>query len=234
MNRIQQALVGSTVAISALVISTLPAHASVTVGALTRQDGSPVIEDSLNNRQWLGFDVTRGLNYAQTLAATQSGGAFAGFRVAHSADAVLFVNGMLGLPNGCATGLSALCVQTENRDFERLVGESFYDYRSQFNANYDYDYAWFLSGDGSTTLAGGIEIVTQDAGADRIIINHRLNSIAGVDANLDRGTSPTGWLLFRDTPTSVPEPASLALAGLAMLAACTARRKRCSATVAQG
>ena len=229
MNRIQHAL-----AIGALALSAMPVHASITVGAMARQDGSTVIEDSLNNRQWLGWDVTRGLNYTQTLAATQAGGAFAGFRVAHSADAVLFVNGMLGLPNGCATGLSALCVQTENRDFERLVGESFYDYRSRFSANYDYDYVWFLAGDGSTTTAGGIEIFTQDAGADRVTINHRLNSIAGVDANLDRGVSPTGWLLYRDTPASVPEPGSLALAGLALLAACTARRKPGGATAAQG
>ena len=229
MNRIQHAL-----AIGALALSAMPVHASITVGAMARQDGSTVIEDSLNNRQWLGWDVTRGLNYTQTLAATQAGGAFAGFRVAQSADAVLFVNGMLGLPNGCATGLSALCVQTENRDFERLVGESFYDYRSRFSANYDYDYAWFLAGDGSTATAGGIEIFTQDAGADRVTINHRLNSIAGVDANLDRGVSPTGWLLYRDTPASVAEPGSLALAGLALLAACTARRKPGGATAAQG
>lgn len=229
MNRVQRALV-----ISALVISAMPAHASVSVGAMSRQDGSNLIEDPLNNRQWLGWDVTRGLNYTQTLAATQAGGAFAGFRVAHSADAVLFVNAMLGLPNGCATGLSALCVQTENRDLERLVGESFYDYRSRFNANYDYDYAWFLAGDGSTTMAGGIEVFTQDAGADRVTINHRLNSIAGVDANLDRGISPTGWLLYREATASVPEPGSLALAGLALLAACTARRKRDSSTPTQG
>ena len=218
MNRTQKTLLSNTLAISVLALATMQVQASVTVGAMSRQDGAAVIEDSLNNRQWLGWDVTRGLNYAQTLAAVQSGGAFAGFRVARSADAVLFVNGMLGLPNGCATGLSALCVQTENRDFERLVGESFYDYRSLFNANYDYDYAWFLSGDGSTNNAGGIEIVTQDNGADRISINHRINSIAGVDANLYRGTSPTGWLLFRDTPASVPEPGSLMLVMLAALA----------------
>lgn len=229
MNRVQRALV-----ISALVISAMPAHASVSVGAMSRQDGSNLIDDSLNNRQWLGWDVTRGLNYTQTLAATQSGGAFEGFRVALSADAVLFVNAMVGVFNGCASGLSALCVQTENGDFERLVGESFYDYRSYFNANYDYDYGFFLAGDGSTTTAGGIEIVTLDNGLDRVIINHRLNSIAGVDANLDNGHSPTGWLLFRNTPASVPEPGCLALTGLAMLAVRTARRKRGNAGATQG
>ena len=46
MNRIQHAL-----AIGALALSAMPVHASITVGAMARQDGSTVIEDSLNNRQ---------------------------------------------------------------------------------------------------------------------------------------------------------------------------------------
>ena len=68
MNRIQSAL-----AITALVTSALPAHATVSVGAMSRQDGSNYIEDSLHHRQWLGWDVTRGLNDTQTLAAIEEG-----------------------------------------------------------------------------------------------------------------------------------------------------------------
>jgi hypothetical protein len=58
----------------ALAASACAQAAPIVVGSLSREPAEQVIHDSLNNREWLGWDVTRGLNYAQTVAAIQPGG----------------------------------------------------------------------------------------------------------------------------------------------------------------
>ncbi|NUQ61377.1 MAG: hypothetical protein HUU20_02745, partial [Pirellulales bacterium] len=76
------------------------------IGSMSRDvvSNSPYIIDSLNNREWLGWDVTKGLTYAQTVAATQAGGMFAGFSIARNNDAQLFVDALIGAGNPCTPG----------------------------------------------------------------------------------------------------------------------------------
>ena len=61
----------------------------ITVGALSSNDdgSTEVITDSLNNLEWLRFDVLADLTYAQTLAAIGAGGSHEGWQIAHNAEA---------------------------------------------------------------------------------------------------------------------------------------------------
>ena len=72
-------------ALAASVSLGVAAQAStITVGSLTSADdgSTEVIVDTLNNREWLRWDVLADLTYAETLAATSSGGAYADFIIA--------------------------------------------------------------------------------------------------------------------------------------------------------
>lgn len=123
---------------AAIVAASFSAHAAVvTVGALTRDEASNTIYDSLHQRQWLGFDATRSLTYAQTVAATGAGGVFEGYHFARNGDAQLFINAM-SASNSCTVSNAANCLVGAS-NIEKVVGESHRDYRAAFNANFDLD-----------------------------------------------------------------------------------------------
>ena len=65
--------------------------ATVTSGYLSRADGSETITDTLNNRTWLGADVTKALDFTQTLAALAGGGRFDGYQMGSYEDAMKYV-----------------------------------------------------------------------------------------------------------------------------------------------
>jgi len=74
-------------AASILLVSAQVGAAIITIGSLsTETDGSSeIINGSLNNREWLRWDILAKLNYAQTVAITTievavSGSADSGFR----------------------------------------------------------------------------------------------------------------------------------------------------------
>ena len=60
------------VAIS-LIAATAAYAAPIVSGSMSREVGSDLILDSLNNREWLGWDVTKAYDFAETLAAIQTG-----------------------------------------------------------------------------------------------------------------------------------------------------------------
>ena len=207
------------IALLATVAATVssPAHAGpVTVGSLYRADGSSTIADSLNDRVWLGWEVTKGLTYAQTLTAIGVGGAFQGYTIARNTDAQLFVDALVGGPNSCtATGGGPIC-SSISREAGDLVGESF-----TFDPTFDFDRSYFLSDNGVGQEVGFIEVYSNLVGVNsHVSKRNEAFSFVAADAISD----PTGYLLYRSAASVVPEPGSFALVALSLLAAGYARK----------
>lgn len=197
---------------------------ALTLGSLSRTEGSNILVDSLNHREWLAWDINKDLSYLQTLAVIAPGGAYEGFRISERSDAMLFAGAMIGPGSTCSNlpeflPIGVFCGVTSSMA-EVLVGESFHDrdyFRRTFALDLDVDAAYFLTG-GNTYSVGRLEI----------------GSVPGQDSsvwfNQDCCTSELGasvpWLLYRDRVTAVPEPGTLMLFGLGVLALGLARGGR--------
>ena len=81
--------------LSFLVLSTNTNAAAITHGALTTNDGgSNIITDTLNNYEWLRFDILAPLTYAEAVSVlgTQDGG---GWSIANTEHAIMFIDALL-------------------------------------------------------------------------------------------------------------------------------------------
>lgn len=188
-----------------------PSRASVvTVGSFSRDTAASVIVDSLNQREWLGWDITKGFNFEATLAATAVGGLFEGFTIAGNADAQLFVDAIFGPSgtNNCTQTGAAVCGITGST-LDALVGEN---YASPGTLS-DSDLIFFLSDNGVGQEAGLISVNTFN-NQSSVYKNNEAMAIAPTGA---ASYATAGWLLYRATPTNtVPEPGTLALIAAAL------------------
>ena len=205
-----------------IAFATAAQSAPITIGSLSSNDdgSTEVVTDSLNNREWLRWDILDDLTYAETVAATGAGGAYDGWTIGDINDAQLFVDALLGTPNSCTTAQSvSTSCGTFTGSMVQLVGDN--------HGLGDGDaFAWFLSNNGTGAEAGFLFSVDQSG---EIFKRNEYNAIATTDQFAANGTAssdPVSWLLYRDVP-AVPVPAGLPLllTGLAAFGMARSRRQ---------
>jgi hypothetical protein len=223
-----RSLLALTASALLLLGGTAPAEA-VSYGNLSRADGSPIIVDSLNGREWLGWDVTRGLAYAQTIAATEAGGQFEGYQLARVADGFLFMDAMYGAPNSCPAGTFCPSVSPAFTPvWNALVGESGSAPQTfGGEVEYDFDYVAVLADDPDRQVA-----LLGHANFSSPLANYMyLNTTGtGTIAQFDEVSataSSYGWLLYRAAGRAdVPLPGTLGLMSIGLLGAGVVVRRR--------
>ena len=104
--------------------------ATISYGALSSNDDgrTDFILDTLNNYEWLRWDVLADMTYQQTLDAIAPGQAYAGFKIAGIQEAQQFANALLqGGSNLCTTNaFSALiCANGLSTDLDALLGSNY-------------------------------------------------------------------------------------------------------------
>lgn len=191
----------------------------VSVGALSsNDDGSTVsIFDSKNQREWLRWDVLKGLTYAQTVALTSTGGQFDGWKIATNSDALMFLNALVG-QNNCENVSFNVCTSSVSDDVRFLTGDSYSPNVAGGPLNDLDDYVYFLSDNAFGYEVGAIETLKfrRDV-APTVYFKHEHWQIADADSAGTRQGEEIGWLLYRDVVGSVAEPGTEALLALGLL-----------------
>lgn len=208
-----------------------PASAApISFGSLSSNDdgSTEIITDSLNDRDWLRWDVLKDLTYAQTLTAIGAGGAYEGWSIAGIQEAQDFTDALLsGGSNACTTTQTGYtqCAGGLSVDFDALLGSSYSSHHS---------YAWFLSDNQTQQAVGYVHANSYPYASSGGTSAHKDNQWSFITSSDNYSSSgfysstPIGWLLYRDTATTpVPVPAALPLmlVGIGAFAG-LARRKR--------
>ena len=129
MNKVLQILL-----IGALSIGSIAAKADVVTGGLSYNDVETHLITGSNGLTYVGWNEAAELTYAETLAATQEGGAYAGFHIANLAEAQEFFS--------LATGFTMFTPGSDE-----LVTISNGSLNDRFGSNMGtshYSMAWFI------------------------------------------------------------------------------------------
>ena len=190
--------------------------APITIGALSsNDDGSPeIVTDSLNNLEWLRWDVLNVPLFADTLAAIAPGGAYEGWKIAGIDKAQAFLNALLApsTPTCFADARGNETCTGVAGDYNALLGNNYLDTTSA---------VYFYSDNGTGSTLGTLFHGTATSNIGRKI---EWGEIATADFFNDPNywaptsftfISPVSALLYREV-SPVPVPASLPLAVLGL------------------
>jgi hypothetical protein len=177
---------------------------AVLIGNLT-YDGTYISGDG---RTYLRLNTIASWDYATTLAATQVGMQYEGFRIANSADALYFIGSLFGAsPHDCSTINTATWT---------ICGDITGWADGLFGISYDPSADYIIFKSEVPGYAGLIWIGnTNQVGLDEAWFD--ISHMGGL---------PVSWLLVKDTVVSVPEPSIIALMGLGIFGIGFARRRR--------
>jgi hypothetical protein len=198
-----------------LTMSSVASASVITTGTLDYDNVSNVITDNVSGETYLGWDMVKDLDYAQTVAITSAGGFYSDWHIATQTEAYSFYN--------AATGTGVADVSGVQDVFTANIG-AFVD-GERFGDSYDTnsDWVWTLSDDPyDAGLLGGV---------GPLDFYDTLYAFIDTDAySVNRGSSENvGWLLVGGTggaTSAVPEPSIIALFGLGLVGIGFARRKR--------
>lgn len=192
------------VALSLLTLSSLSVNATIITGDLSYDDtGSHIITGS-NGSSYLGWGEIASYNYAQTLAATQTGGLYESYHIANQNEAGEFFSLATGMT--APTGNNYLSSATNSG--QAAFGNNYYNYSSS--------YAWFLA----DINDGGAKVGFIKQANSYTIIENNWRSISRSDYYSSTGSyysKNITWLLVANDSVTVPEPATALLLGLGLL-----------------
>ena len=191
------------------------ASAVVVIGNLT-YNGTYISGDG---RTYLALDTIASWDYATTLAATQVGGQYEGFRIANTADADYFIGSLFGTNADRCSTVDGIASNVQCGVLNGWVDGNFGNNTDEF-----VDYFFFLSEESESYEVGFTELLRDGAVWQyeewSTIVDSDNYSINGPD-----GFFPLPWLLVKDT-VAAPEPAIMALMGLGIFGIGFARRRR--------
>jgi hypothetical protein len=209
-----------------LTLSSVAIGSVITTGTLEYDNVSNVITDNVSGVTYLGWDMVKDLDYAQTVAITTGAATYGEYHIASQAEAYGFFN--------AATGLSVSDSQG-GQNFYSLASYGPDGTRWGNSGGVGWDDAFFLSDE---TEEVGRLFSAQGGGTawdpPRFEIRDNWNSIDfsnyySVDGYVSGPSAietRSGWLLVRTSVSSVPEPSIIALLALGLVGIGFARRRQ--------
>ena len=187
--------------------------ATFTYNGLSSDDTTDIIVNSIDNIEYLRFDILADLTFAQTLAATSLGGAYNTYDIAGITQVEQFFDALfVTSPCGPVSSFTRECGDIPTW-FDGAFGDD-------WTANDDY----FFSKDGT---GGAAASWFRSVGTDTGLVRNTTpwGTIAESDIFSAPGASSDtiSWLVFRDIDatqppvTPVPEPSIIALLGFGLL-----------------
>ena len=184
--------------------------ATITHGNLSYDNTGQIIQDSLNDRNWIDFEGT-GLTFSNLVTATQAGGAWEGWNIADNSDAVLFIDALLGGDSTCASTTGAQSCGNRSGWTDGSLGASYAS---------SYDYLFFENTAGTSDL-GLVEIRGHDL---HVQLLNTWSSFSNGDNWVNHSTSPINYLIWQSA-TPAPAPAAGLLMATAVMGLFYRRRK---------